>query len=547
MLYISTVLLSVFLTVSLIPMMTKLAERFQFVDVPNPRKVHTRPVPRIGGFAMALGAFVPIVLWTSVDDFVRSYLIAAAVLVIFGLLDDLRGLGYKAKFAGQIAAAVIVVVPGGVRIDSLGGLLPCCLEIPEGFAIALSIVAIVGVTNAINLSDGLDGLAGGISLLGFCCICYLAYLTGDTSALFLSLALAGAIFGFLRYNTYPATLFMGDTGSQLLGFSAIVLAIRVTQASTPLSPVLPLLILGFPVLDTLTVMVERIRSGRSPFSPDTNHFHHRLVRFGLYHTEAVFIIYAIQAAMIIAAILFKYHSDWMLVMAYVLFAGAVIGSFAVADRTGFTVKRSSLIDTNVKGTLRKIKDRNVIIRLSFALSKIAVPAVLVWSSLQLSHVPGYAAVISLLFVAALLIVRLFARAHLGLCLRCILFLTIPLLLYLVEQGRAAWMRNELVSAYHASYGVIAFLVFLVVKYSRRKTGFKATPMDFLIVFIAVVVPNLPDRSIQSFQLGRLAVEIVVLLFGCEVLIKELREKLDLVVAVTFVTLIVSGVRGLIPS
>ncbi len=547
MLYLSTLLLSVFLTVSIIPMMTKLAERFHLVDFPNPRKVHTRAVPRIGGFAMALGAVFPIVLWTTVDNFVRAYLTGAAVLVVFGLLDDMRGLGYRAKFVGQLSAAAIVVSFGGVRIDSLGTLIPASLTIPEWLSAMVSLVAIVGVTNAINLSDGLDGLAGGISLLGFCAIGYLAYIAGDPSVLVLSLALAGAIFGFLRYNTYPATLFMGDTGSQLLGFSAIVFSIRITQGCTPLSPVLPLLILGFPVLDTLTVMAERVRTGRSPFSADTNHFHHRLVRFGLHHTEAVFIIYLIQSTMILAAILFKYHSDWMLVTAYALFACVVIGSFAVADRTGFTFTRSVLIDASVKGRLKKIRDQNWVIRLSFSFSKVAVPSMLVWSTLQTARVPGYVAVIAVFFIASLLVVRLFAGKHLGICLRFVLFLTIPLLLYLVEQGRAAWMGPHLVSMYHVSFAVIALMVLLVVKYSRRATGFKATPMDFLILFIAVVVPNLPDHSIKSFQLGSLAVEIVVLLFSCEVLIKELRERLDGLLSVTLVVLIALGVRGLLPS
>ena len=113
---------------------------------------------------------------------------------------------------------------------------------------------------------------------------------------------------------------MGDTGSQLLGFSAIVLAIKITQNNTALSPVLPLIILGFPILDTLTVMMERIREGRSPFSPDKKHFHHRLIRLGFYHDEAVFIIYLIQALMIVTVILFKYYNDWMLVASYAAFS-----------------------------------------------------------------------------------------------------------------------------------------------------------------------------------------------------------------------------------
>ncbi len=393
MLYFSTILLSVFITVSLIPVMTRLAARFQFVDVPDQRKVHDIPVPRIGGLAIALGAFVPVIFWITADGFVRAYLIGAGALVIFGLLDDLKGLGYKAKFGGQLLAALVVVFYGGVKIASLGTLLRGVAQMPDWFAVTLTLFAIVGVTNAINLSDGLDGLAGGISLLGFCCIGYLAYLAGNNIVILLSLSLGGAIFGFLRFNTHPASLFMGDTGSQLLGFSAVVFAIKITQGDTPLSPVLPLIILGFPVLDTLTVMVERVREGRPPFSPDKNHFHHRLMRLGMSHTEAVFSIYVIQAMMIVSAILFKYYSDWALLISYTAFSTLIIGAFVAADRAGFRFKQKPLLDFAFTGWLRKIRDRNWVIKISFSLAKIIIPVLLLFSCLLPARVPEYVSLV----------------------------------------------------------------------------------------------------------------------------------------------------------
>ncbi|HET6421445.1 MAG TPA: MraY family glycosyltransferase [Geobacteraceae bacterium] len=524
--------------------MTRLAARYEMVDFPNPRKVHTIPVPRIGGFAMALGALVPVILWTKADDFVRAYLAGAGTLVLFGLVDDMKGLGYKAKFTGQVMAALIAVFFGGVRISSLGALLPGAMQIPDWFSFLLSLVAIVGVTNAINLSDGLDGLAGGISLLGFCCIAYLAYLAGNDAVIILSLSMAGAIFGFLRFNTYPASLFMGDTGSQLLGFSAVVLAIKITQGDTPFSPVLPLIILGFPVLDTLTVMVERVREGRPPFSPDKNHFHHRLIRIGLAHTEAVFAIYVFQAVMIVSAVLFKYHSDWVLIASYAVFSALIITAFAVADRRGFQFKRYPLIDYAVKGRLRKIKDENWIIRISFTLSKIIIPLLFLLSCLFPANIPGYASIMASCFFFYILIVRAFAKNHMGFCLRFVVFLTLPLVLYLIEEGRAAWISPQMLTMYHFSFGLIAFFVLLTVKFTRRTKGFRMTTMDFLIIFIAVIVPNLPDPLIQSYHLGPLTVKIIVMLFSYEVLIKESREKLDALTASTVTGLIVIGLRGL---
>jgi UDP-GlcNAc:undecaprenyl-phosphate GlcNAc-1-phosphate transferase len=172
-------------------------------------------------------------------------------------------------------------------VRTLGALLPDGALLPAWVAVPLTVVAIIGVTNAINLADGLDGLAGGISLLSFCCIGYLAYLEGDISVGLAALAFIGAIFGFLRFNTHPATIFMGDTGSQLLGFAAITLSLALTQRQTALSPLLPLILLGFPVLDTLTVMITRILRKRSPFSADRNHFHHNLLDLGFRHPESV--------------------------------------------------------------------------------------------------------------------------------------------------------------------------------------------------------------------------------------------------------------------
>ena len=542
MLYLSTTLLAAIITVSLIPLVIRLAVRFQMVDVPGPRKVHACPVPRVGGVAMALGAFVPLILWTAGSGFVRAYLAGAAVLVAFGLVDDLRGLGYRTKFLGQILAAIAVVVYGGIRVDSLGTLLPDALPVPGWFAVPLSVIVIVGVTNAFNLTDGLDGLAGGISLLVFCCIGYLAYLSGNNDVLLFSLALAGAIFGFLRYNTHPAILFMGDTGSQLLGFSAAVFAIKITQGATPLSPLLPLIILGLPVLDTITVMVSRIRDGRSPFSPDKNHFHHRLMGFGLSHSEAVLAIYLTQAVMVVSAIFFRYYTDWALLIFYVAFSAALLGALTAADRTGFRFKRYPLIDDAVKG-MRTIRDGQWIVRISFTISRVAIPVVFLLACLLPGSVPKYVSIIAACFGLAILLVRRFARDHMGLCLRYVLYMSVPLVLYLAEADKAAWVSSKMFTLYHLSFGLIAFFVLLTVKYTRRTKGFQVTTMDFLVIFIAAIIPNLPDSLIQSLQIGLLAVEIIVLLFGFEVLLKEFRGRFEQLAAVTLAALVLIGIRG----
>ena len=155
----------------------------------------------------------------------------------------------------------------------------------------------------------------------------------------LSLAIGGALIGFLRFNTYPASIFMGNAGSQFLGYSVITLSLALTQGhSTPLSPMLPLVLAGFPVLDSLSVMVTRIARGRSPFAVDRNHFLHNLVAFGFNHRESVMIVYVLQTILLLAAISLRFHSDWLLLGGFVLFASLVTLAFSHATRTGWKIK-----------------------------------------------------------------------------------------------------------------------------------------------------------------------------------------------------------------
>ncbi|HEX7551310.1 MAG TPA: MraY family glycosyltransferase, partial [Candidatus Methylomirabilis sp.] len=364
MIFLSTLLLSVLITIAMVPVFSILAVRWQLVDLPGARKVHTRAMPRCGGIAMALGAFVPVLLWNYMDPLVQGWLAGALILVAFGMADDFRGLRPRWKFLGQIAAALFVIFWGGVKIRTLGMLAPDDFLLPGWVSIPLTLLAIVGVTNAINLADGLDGLAGGICLLIFTCIGYLAYIEGDTVNGLVALALVGAIFGFLRYNTFPATVFMGDTGSQLLGFSAVTLSLDLTQGNTALSPVLPLILVGIPVLDTLTVLATRIVRGRSPFTGDQHHFHHNLMALGLRHTESVTLIYAGQTALVLAAFLLRFYSDWLLLTGYLVFSVATIALLSLAGRNDWHEK---LVDVAGQGSsvyryLQKVKTKGIAVR-----------------------------------------------------------------------------------------------------------------------------------------------------------------------------------------
>jgi UDP-GlcNAc:undecaprenyl-phosphate GlcNAc-1-phosphate transferase len=545
MVFLTTLLFSVFITIALIPIFTRVAVRVQLIDVPNERKVHPMPVPKSGGIAMAIGALIPILFWTHTESFVRWYLIGASIILILGLIDDFRGLRPEIKFSAQILAALIVILPGMVRIENLGMILPDGLLLPDWFSIPLTLITIVGVTNAINLSDGLDGLAGGITLLCFCCIGYLAYLVQDDVIVLLSVALAGAIFGFLRFNTYPASIFMGDTGSQFLGFSAIVFSLKLTQGETALSPLLPLIILGFPVLDTVVIMAQRLQEGRPLFSADKNHFHHRLMRLGYYQTESVLIIYVLQAALVTSALIFRFHSEWQLLVGYLTFSVIVTGAFTLANKKEYRIKRFKLFDQIIKGKLRELREKGIIIKVSFRITEFGIPCLLLFTCFLTADAPIYASYFAFALIGLIITIWRFWRKHLGLVLRSGLYIFIPYIIYTGNMETVSWMTGKLMRYYNLSFFVFAIFIILTVKFSRRKQGFKSTPMDFLILFIALGVPNLPVEEIRTYQLGLMAAKIITLFFSYEVLMGELREKFGKLTLFTILSLVTVAVKGIL--
>jgi UDP-GlcNAc:undecaprenyl-phosphate GlcNAc-1-phosphate transferase len=543
MILLSGFLLSLLITIALIPIASRLAVRVHAMDIPDERKVHDHPIPRSGGVAMALGVTLPVLLLAPKSPPLVAYIIGSAIIVLFGLIDDFRGMGYKSKFAAQIAAALIVVILGGVKVTSLGTLLPYNWVVPNFIAIPFTVLVIVGITNAINLSDGLDGLAGGISLLGFCCIAYLAHLEDQMVILIVALCLAGSIFGFLRFNTFPATIFMGDSGSQFLGFSAIVLCLMLTQQSTPLSPLLPLVILGFPVLDTLMVMGQRVAERRPIFSPDKNHLHHRLINLGLYHTEAVTVIYLIQAFLVTVAILLRYYPDWFLLGWYVVFASVIACFFTFAHLNQWKLRRIYLFDTVVKGRLRQLRGKRYAIRFSFGTLQYGLPAVLLANCFIPSSFPVYLTIASGLAILALILTEFFKKVWHPYILMAVLYLFTPFLMFLSVEQTASWMTIFYERLYGLSYLAVVFLVILTLKFTHRRQGFTIKPMDFLILFVAVVVPYLVSDFMQNKHIPQIATKTLVLYFGYEVLVGELRGMYGKLTWFTIIALAVIMVRG----
>lgn len=312
MIYVSLVVAFI-ASIILTPLVKRLAFRIGAVDAPNYRKVHARIMPRLGGLAIyvafIIGFFFLKIMTGFESDYAYAILIAATIIVITGVIDDMREISAKAKLLGQLVAACIVVFVGGIQISFIN--LPFDGVLSFGWlGIPLTIIWIVGVTNAVNLIDGLDGLAAGVSTIALAAIAIMAMILGDGIVIALAAILAAATLGFLVFNFHPAKIFMGDTGALFLGFMISVLALLGFKNLTVISFVIPVIMLGVPISDTFFAIVRRLRMKKKWSDPDKSHLHHRLIDLGFSHRQTVLIIYAIAAMFAVAAIIFSMAKVW---------------------------------------------------------------------------------------------------------------------------------------------------------------------------------------------------------------------------------------------
>ena len=526
MLFLTTLLTSIIITIAIMPYSREIAVKLQAMDEPGRRKVHSHIMPKCGGMAMAVGAFLPIMLWAPKLPFIKGLMIGALIIVIFGVADDIKDLSPNIKLLGQIMAALVITLVSGIKICNLGSLLPDGMILSDWIAIPLSVFVIVGVTNATNLSDGLDGLAGGIALLIFLCIGYLSVSQKDWVMAMVSIAIGGSVLGFLRFNSYPAQLFMGDAGSQLLGFVAVVLLIKLAQQSPDISAFLPLIILGIPILDTLTVMVKRLAAGRSPFSADRNHFHHQLLEIGFFHTEAVLSIYLAQSLLILFAIEYHDANDWFLLAIYLVFACITLGLFQIVQRKGYRLNRDGMIGLTKK-RLQPLKERGYLIKISFRTVKIGVPVLFLFNALfPLVGNDKYFVLKSSLLL--LLIVAWFFNSNpSNKLVKIAMYLVTPFIIFKCDQWLYASVNHSFVMIYNSLYLLLLAAVILTVKLTRRSNGFKGSTLDFLVIFVIILIPNLPGAALKGYIMGLVAVKIVILFYSYEVLIGELRKKSEI--------------------
>ena len=289
----------------LTPHVIKLAHKIGAIDVPkDDRRVHSKPIPRLGGIAIFGGFFLVSVNVLPLTREMFGFFLASLIIIVMGVLDDTRGLGAKTKLLVQILCAVIVYF-FGVKIEFLTN--PFDKEIGMMYlgmwGLPLTVFWIVGITNTVNLIDGLDGLAAGISAISAITLSLVAYMANDISSTILLVALAGGAIGFLPFNFNPAKIFMGDTGSLFLGFALSVISIEAAiKSAATLAVVVPILALGIPIFDTTFAIIRRANAGRPIMEADKGHLHHRLLSKGLSQKQTVIALYLISCILGASAI-----------------------------------------------------------------------------------------------------------------------------------------------------------------------------------------------------------------------------------------------------
>lgn len=291
-------------TALFIPIVKKIAIFIGAMDIPNERKVHKNPMPRLGGLGIYGGFLLGYMLFGQHSVQMNAILIGSFIILVTGIIDDIKPVPAKYKLLGQIAGAAVIPLYGGIVLQDVSAF---GLYLNFGiFAVPITIIFIVAIINCINLIDGLDGLCGGITSIYFLTVGIIGMLLNNSNGLDITLTfiMLGSTLGYLLHNFPPAKIFMGDSGSMFLGYIIAVIALLGFKNITITSVIIPMLLLAIPIMDTLFAIIRRIVNHKPIGMPDKNHFHHQLLKLNLSRRKTVLLIYLIDLLFAVASILY---------------------------------------------------------------------------------------------------------------------------------------------------------------------------------------------------------------------------------------------------
>jgi len=483
--------LAMLVTSVAVPLCSRVAPALGLIDAPsNARKVHNTATPHSGGVAIVLGVAVAAGVWVPWTSSYIPLVLALAIIFGFALADDMVDLGYRYKLLGQILASSLV-------IGAYGGFnqLPFFAldTAPVWLTFAFSLVFLVGITNAVNLSDGLDGLAAGNGMLSFAVLAVFAAQIDEVGYMAMSLAVVGGIVGFLRFNTHPASIFMGDSGSQFIGFMGGAL--------------------GLPVLDTFTVMGIRKFRGRPIFAADRSHLHHQLLRLEFRHSEVVLLLYALQSLCVGLAFQFRFSADSTVLLVYLAFCALVLGVIGALRISGWQAHK--ICETG------KTERRNLLLRkFSWYHTNTArvisclLACAFLYSAWR-ADPAGQSLSNSLIAAATLVLVSLILfPKHLTALSRISCYLVSFVAVYsgLLSNGAAKFtLAQDLFIC-----GLTLALV-LAISITRRRT-LKFNSQDYLVLLVVGVTPFLLPANIEPILALRIVVYLAILLYSSEYVI-----------------------------
>jgi UDP-GlcNAc:undecaprenyl-phosphate/decaprenyl-phosphate GlcNAc-1-phosphate transferase len=299
-----TLIVCFMVSILITPLVKKIAIKIGAIDKPNQRKVHQSLMPRLGGIAIFISFIVGVLLLHPENPSSLAILIGSTIIIITGIFDDMFELSAKIKLIGQLAAALTIVFLGDLQVVFIN--LPFGGHLEFGYlSIPFTILWIVGITNAINLIDGLDGLAAGVSSIALFTISGMALIQGNLYVVAMGAIVLVSTLGFLFYNFHPASIFMGDTGAMFLGFIISVLSLLGYKNVTFISFIIPVIILGVPISDTIFAILRRIINNQPLSAPDKSHLHHCMLRLGYSHRQTVLLIYAMAAFFGLVAVIYS--------------------------------------------------------------------------------------------------------------------------------------------------------------------------------------------------------------------------------------------------
>lgn len=520
-----------------IPFLIRNSARWGLVDDPtgDARKIHSNVIPRSGGLGIILSAALSVLIVLPADEPIFSYVLAAMVIAGFGLLDDLVELSPIQKIGGQ-ALGVVIAMAGGMVVTDF----PIFSDVPAWLIHVITFIFVLGVINGVNFSDGMDGLAAGTTLMALALIFVLALQTGHTTVAVIAVAVSAAVLGFLRFNTHPARIFMGDAGSQFLGFTVAWLAITLSQSDTSaMTSLMPLLILGLPVMDILQVVPVRINKKLPLAGPDKEHLHHQVAKLGFSQYEVVAIIYVLQAILLVGAYLLRDESDVFVLIAFMAFAVLTLGTIYIANVSEWKIRPLDSSDDRDKrvAIFRRLGVLHpytgvffiVLLALFFAFGAL--------TSTAFSPNIIYVAIVwAAILLAAVLILPNNLRQLIG---RIASYTTTIFIVWgmtiSVDDGRLDFLINAL-------FVGMTVLLLLSIRITRKKY-FGLTTEDLLVaLFIVALTPLLVVEFGDGSEVISAPFRICVLLYTSEYVLARGEKAVNRLIVISICALLLTGVN-----